>query len=138
DVEGANIERLSRELENEGRMIVCGRISRAFGNQTQLLSAATYVDTRELGTSVRALADAARDIPELETSTSRLSKLAFQTRPVSSAELRGALWHMEEALSAHQAAATKKINAGKEADAEKLVGRRGLGPFQADLDALPE
>ncbi len=136
ETEGANIERLSRQLEEEGRMIVCGRISRAFGNQTQLLSAATYVDTRELSNPVKALGEAAKGVAAIQTQIARLSKLVFQNRPVSHAELRGALWHLEEGLMAYQTSATKKINAAKEADADKLVGRRGLEPFQADLDAL--
>jgi hypothetical protein len=136
ETEGANIERLSHDLEGEGRMIVCGRISRAFGNQTQLLSAASHVDTTDLKAPVRAIVDAAKGIGDVETQITRLSKLVFQVRPVSHAELRGALWHLEEALSAHQAAATKKINARKEADHDKLVGRRGVEPFQAELEAL--
>src|SRR5262249_54919585 len=59
ETEGANIERVSQKLEDEGRMIVCGRISRAFGNQTQLLSAATHVDTTDMKGPVRSLVEAA-------------------------------------------------------------------------------
>src|SRR5262249_8692835 len=136
EAEGANIERLSQKLEDEGRMIVCGRISRAFGNQTQLLSAATHVDTTDMKGPVRALLESAKGIADLETQITRLAKLVFQVRPVSHAELRGALWHLEEALMAHQGAAAKKINARKEADHDKLIGRRGVEPFQNELEAL--
>jgi len=134
--EGDNIERLSRQIEEEGRMIVCGRISRAFGNQTQLLSNATYVDRSGMVTLVNQLVEKTKNAPALSTQVSRLAKLVLQTAPVSVAQLRGALWHFEEGIRQYQSERTKKINSAKEADAEKLVDRRGLERYQEEITAL--
>ncbi len=135
-IEGANIERLSREIEAEGRMIVCGRISRAFGNQTQLLSNAAYVDCSALRPLVAELEQKTTAWPELGPQVSRIAKLVRQPGNTSGAQLRGGLWHLEEALRELQSARTKKINAAKEADAEKLVGRLGFAHHQEQLEAL--
>ncbi len=136
ETEGANIERLSQWVEQEGRMIVCGRISRAFGNQTQLLSAATYVDPTELVAPVEALASAAAQVEALRTQVARLSTLVLARGRIPLAQLRGALWHLEEGIRNHQSSATKKIQAEKEADGERLFGSRGLDYFQHELTVL--
>lgn len=136
ETEGANIERISREIEEEGRMIVCGRISRAFGNQTQLLSSATYVDRENLIPAATELNQSARDIPSLQTQVARLTKLVLQEKPTSYAQLRGGIWHLEEAIRTYQSDSTKQINEEKEADAERLVGRRGFGHYQDQLVRL--
>ena len=135
-IEGQNIERLSREIEAQGRMIVCGRISRAFGNQTQLLSNAAYVDRTRLRPLVAELERKTAAWPELGPQVSRIVKLVRQPGNASSAQLRGGLWHLEEALRELQSSTTRKINASREADAEKLVGRLGFAHYQEQLERL--
>jgi hypothetical protein len=136
--EGDNIERLTAKVEQEGRMIVCGRISRAFGNQTQLLSAATTVDRKGLAALSAELSDKAKGIGAVATQVARITKLLVQTAPVSTAQLAGALWHLDEAIRDYQASETKKINHRKEADAEQLVSRRGYQSYQAEIAKLSE
>ena len=135
-IEGQNIERLSREIEAQGRMIVCGRISRAFGNQTQLLSNAAYVDRTRLRPLVAELERKTAAWPELGPQVSRIVKLVRQPGNASSAQLRGGLWHLEEALRELQSSTTRKINASREADVEKLVGRLGFAHYQEQLERL--
>ncbi len=134
--EGDNIERLSAQIEQEGRMIVCGRISRAFGNQTQLLSAATYVERKGLSQPCNELIACAQGIDAVATQVARISKLVRQTAPVPYAQLAGALWHLDEAARDFQAKETKRINHLKEMDAERLVNRRGYQSYQADITQL--
>jgi hypothetical protein len=135
-IEGANIERLARQIEAEGRMIVCGRISRAFGNQTQLLSNASYVDRTALRPLAIELETKTRNWTKLGPQVSRLLKLIRQPGNTSCAQLKGALWHFEEALRELQSTATKAINAAREADSDKLVGRQGFGFYQRELERL--
>jgi len=136
ETEGRNIERLSREIEEEGRMIVCGRISRAFGNQTQLLSGSTYVERGGLIPAVNELKERTKDILPLQTQVAGLTKLVLQKKPTSYAQLRGGIWHLEEAIRSYQSEMTRRLNEEKEADAEKLVGQKGLGYFQDELVRL--
>lgn len=134
--EGENIERISERVEQEGRLLVCGRISRAFGNQTQLLSAAAYVDREALVPLVSELERHAAGLDAVATQVARVTTLVSRPSSVSYAQLRGALWHLEEAVRNYQASATKRINSAKEADAERLVGRRGFDAYQAELEKL--
>jgi len=136
--EGDNIERLCAEVEEEGRMIVCGRISRAFGNQTQLLSAATYVERSGLMQACNDLVESAAGIEAVATQVARISKLIHQTAPVSHAQLAGAFWHLDEAIRDYQARETRKINHQKESDAERLVIRRGYQSYQDAIGQLSE
>ena len=135
-LEGRNIERLSAEIETEGRMIVCGRISRAFGNQTQLLSAATYVERAGLDPLCTRLEAETADLPELGPQVARVTKLVRQASPVSYAQLKGALWHLEEALRELQSERTRRLNAAREADSERLAGRKGFAHFREALSAI--
>lgn len=135
-VEGQNIERLARQIDAEGRMIVCGRISRAFGNQTQLLSNASYVERASLRPLADKLEDKTRAWPKLGPQVSRLLKLIRQPGNTSYAQLKGAIWHFEEALREVQSESTKTIASAREADADKLVGRRGFAHYQSELERL--
>jgi hypothetical protein len=135
-IEGHNIERLAGEIDAEGSMIVCGRISRAFGNQTQLLSNASYVERASLRPLAPTLENKTRTLAKLGPQVSRLIKLIRQPGNASYAQLKGALWHFEEALREMQSEATKRINSAREADTDKLVGRRGLTHYQSELERL--
>lgn len=120
-VEGTNIERISDwALENDVHL-VGGRLSRAFGNQAHLLSAARYVTDRScLKEPVEKLTRLSADIDALQTHTTRISSLVSRAQEVPYAQLKGAIDQFEQTLIDFQNDAQKDAVARRNSSAESV------------------
>ena len=121
ELEGENIKRLSRWARETGIKLVAGRLSRAFGNQSQLLSVAKILgDKVGLLPSIKKLYDASMNEPALQTFATRLLHLIQQNKPTPLAQTVGALNAYEEALFDYQTREFKKLLAEKD-DASRRI-----------------
>lgn len=112
--EGANIRRLTTWARENGVHLVAGRLSRAFGNQAHLLSAAAYVeDRRPMRPAVAQLQEAAAGVRSLQTQCTRIAGLVDQARAVPFAQLVGAVDQAEEALARYQIGELEKLRQRK-------------------------
>ncbi len=122
--EGGNILRLSSWARESGMRMVAGRLSRAFGNQAQLLSVAKILaDKAGLLPAAKKLYAAAMRVPALQTQAARLLHLIQQTKPTPYSQTIGALNRFEEALSAYQSREFKKMLGEKDEASRRMIGR---------------
>ncbi|HNT34663.1 MAG TPA: hypothetical protein PKH07_06680, partial [bacterium] len=130
-VEGANIQRISDwALENDVHL-VGGRLSRAFGNQAHLLSAARYVTDRSfLKEPVERLGRLSAGIDSLKTHTTRISSLVSRAQEVPYAQLKGAIDQFEQTLIDHQNDAQKEAVAHRNSAAESIFHEPVAGAKQ--------
>ncbi|MBI1388341.1 MAG: hypothetical protein GC154_07830 [bacterium] len=136
-LEGRNIQTISSWARESGMRLVAGRLSRAFGNQSQLLSASKLiVDKESLLLSVRALHRASMNLRELQTHSARLLHLIQQRKPTPFAQTVGALNQYEEALFAYQSREFKRMLREKDEASRRVIGRPGAESCGMALDAV--
>ena len=138
-VEGDNIERISDwAIENDVKL-VCGRLSRAFGNQAHLLSSARYVaDKTGLARVARKLARESAGIVALQTQLARISNLVAQPKELSYARMVGAVNHFEEALIGYQKKEMERLMAEKEAGARRVIAKPSEGKWGDELEKVSD
>lgn len=108
--EGENIRRISTWAYENDIRLVSGRLSRAFGNQANLLSTARYVGAKEtLAPLAGRIEKATRDNVGLHTAATRLLHLVQEQKRTPFARLVGALNAFDEALVKHQSDTAKRI-----------------------------
>jgi len=125
--EGDNIRRISEWAYENDIRLVAGRLSRAFGNQANLLSTAQYVKDKErlvpLATRVE---KAVRGHAELHIAAIRLLHLVQEQKRTSYARLVGALNTFEETLVKYQADSAKKILEEADNASRHLLSRSAI------------
>ena len=128
EAEIGNIKRVSDKMREEEIMLVCGRVSRSFGNQMLLLSNAKKIkDLSPLREITLKLEKAAKGITELSPSVNKFRNLAFgvgKEKNVFISQLKGAAWHMGRDLNDWVRQESEKINKAKEAESQKHFGKR--------------
>ncbi|MEW6753292.1 MAG: hypothetical protein AB1505_20270 [Candidatus Latescibacterota bacterium] len=122
--EGENILRISAWAYENGIRLVSGRLSRAFGNQANLLSTARYVvDKETLAPLARRLERASRSYPTLHTAATRLTHLVQEQKRTPYARLVGALNAFDEALAKHHSQAAARILDEADSASRQLLAR---------------
>jgi hypothetical protein len=122
--EGDNIRRISAWAYENNIRLVSGRLSRAFGNQANLLSTAKYVrDKDKLAPLARKIEKATRDIGPLYTAATRLLHLVQEQKRTPFARLVGALNHFDEVLVKHQSDTAKRILDEADSASRRLLSR---------------
>ena len=125
--EGENIKRISEWAYESDIRLVSGRLSRAFGNQANLLSTAQYVEEKErLVPLARRVEKATRDHALLHTAATRLLHLVQEQKRTPYARLVGGLNNFDEALVQYRADASKKILAEADTASRHLLSRGSI------------
>ncbi|MBZ0258050.1 hypothetical protein K8I31_18440 [bacterium] len=138
-LEGENIQRITAWSRENGMRLVAGRLSRAFGNQSQLLSVSKVLADKEgLLPYAKKLHKASMALPELQTQAARLLHLIQQQKPTPFAQTVGALNHFEEALFAFQSKQFKRMLREKDEASRRVIGRPDADACGAVLDSLQE
>ncbi len=137
--EGSNILRLSKWARENSMRMVAGRLSRAFGNQAQLLSVAKILaDKAGLLPSAKKLYKLAMEVPQLQTQAARLLHLIQQTKPTPFSQTIGALNRFEEALFAYQSKEFKTMLREKDEASRRMIGRPDADMCGEVLDTIQE
>ncbi len=122
--EGGNIRRLSAWAYEHDIRLVAGRLSRAFGNQANLLSTARHVQGKErLVPVARRLERASQGDPDLHAAATRLLHLALERKRTPYARLVGALNAFDECLIKYHAEGLKRIVDDADTASRRLVSR---------------
>ncbi len=138
-LEGGNIQRITSWSRENGMRLVAGRLSRAFGNQSQLLSASKVLADKEgLLPSAKTLHQASAPVRDLQTQAARLLHLIQQQKPTPFAQTVGALNHFEEALFAFQSKEFKRMLREKDEASRRVIGRPNADACGAALDSIQE
>ncbi|MDP8243483.1 MAG: hypothetical protein P9L94_05320 [Candidatus Hinthialibacter antarcticus] len=138
-LEGENIQRITSWSRENGMRLVAGRLSRAFGNQSQLLSVSKVLADKEgLLPYAKKLHQASASLRELQTQAARLLHLIQQQKPTPFAQTVGALNHFEEALFAFQSKEFKRMLREKDEASRRVIGRPDADACGAVLDSLQE
>jgi galactokinase/mevalonate kinase-like predicted kinase len=136
DIEAKNIERVNAKLSEEGILLICGRVSRAFGNQMMLLSNSKSVrDSRPLEKITKSLEKETSGIREFDTGIERFKNLAFgvgKNKRIFVTQLKGALWHMRRDIIEWQKLKLANIDSLQEKDGRKMFGRKPEGYFEKE------
>ncbi|NQT89722.1 MAG: hypothetical protein HQ558_00515 [Candidatus Omnitrophica bacterium] len=101
EVEGANIWRMAKHCNQEGKEVVAGRLSRAFANQARLYSIAAYLTARkEIVPKALALREYIREngIEELYNPVEKLVVVLQKMGDVSMMEAFGAIEDFNKAV----------------------------------------
>ncbi|MDP8229601.1 MAG: hypothetical protein P9L93_00685 [Candidatus Gorgyraea atricola] len=134
DAEIGNIKRVSDKMREEDIMLVCGRVSRSFGNQMLLLSNSKKIkDLSPLRDITLKLEKAAKGVEELSPAVNRFRNLAFgvgKKKKVFLSQLKGAAWHMGRDLDDWVRERSEEINNEKEKEDQKHFGGRPDSYFE--------
>ncbi|MFB3786846.1 MAG: hypothetical protein ACE15F_10815 [bacterium] len=137
EIEGGNILRLSSWARQSGMRMVAGRLSRAFGNQAHLLSAAQVLADKEgMLPSVKRLHEASMGVSALQTQATRLLHLIQQRKPTPYAQTIGALNAYEEALFEYQSKEFQRMLREKDEASRRPIGRHGADVCGPVLDGI--
>ncbi|MBT3345805.1 MAG: hypothetical protein HN404_22600 [Gemmatimonadetes bacterium] len=110
DTEGENIRRITEWASENDIRLVSGRLSRAFGNQANLLATARYIRDKEpLVRLASRMEKECRDYPELHTAATRILHLVQEQKRTSYARIAGAINAFDQTLVRYQAKAARKI-----------------------------
>jgi hypothetical protein len=125
--EGENIKRISEWAYESDIRLVSGRLSRAFGNQANLLSTAKYVQGKEILVPLaRRIEKATREDATLHTAATRLLHLVQEQKKTPYSRLVGALNAFDEALVKYQSEAAKKILNEADTASRHLLSRGAI------------
>ncbi len=124
--EGDNISRIFKWTNESDMRLVAGRLSRAFGNQAQLLSTAKFVEKESLVPIAEKLEKATRDFPDLHLAAARILHLVEERKRTSFARIVGALNAFEETLIKHQSDAAKGILYDADNASRRLLARAAV------------
>ncbi|HPC59008.1 MAG TPA: hypothetical protein PK689_08435, partial [Kiritimatiellia bacterium] len=137
EIEGSNILRLSSWARESGMRLVAGRLSRAFGNQAHLLSAAQVLADKEgMLPYVKRLHEASMGVSALQTQATRLLHLIQQRKPTPYAQTIGALNAYEDALFEYQSKEFQRMLREKDEASRRPIGRHGADLCGQVLDGL--
>ena len=110
DTEGENIRRITEWAADNDIRLVAGRLSRAFGNQAQLLSTAKYiVDKTPLHKPAAQIERQSRGDDVLHAAATRVVHLVQELKHTPLARLVGAINAFDECVVRHQADAARRI-----------------------------
>lgn len=139
EIEGENIQRIVTWTREQEMRLAAGRLSRAFGNQSQLLSAAKMLaDKQSLLPHVRQLHQASMGLRPLQTHATRLLHLIQQRKPTPFAQSIGALNQFEEALFEFQNRECRQMLQTKDDASRRIIGRPDASACEKALDALQD
>lgn len=110
ETEGENIRRITEWASENDIRLVSGRLSRAFGNQANLLATARYIRDKEpLVRLASRMEKESRDYPELHTAATRILHLVQEQKRTPYARIAGAINAFDQTLVRYQAKAARKI-----------------------------
>ncbi len=125
--EGRNIQRISGWAYENDIRLVSGRLSRAFGNQANLLSTAKFVDDKSrLARVARQIERASRHNTDLHAAATSLLHLVQQQKRTPYARLVGALNAFDECLVGHQSESAQKILDEADNASRRLLSRGAI------------
>ena len=110
ETEGENIRRITEWASENDIRLVSGRLSRAFGNQANLLSTARYIRDKEpLVRLASRMEKESREYPELHTAATKILHLVQEQKRTPYARIAGAINSFDQTLVRYQASASRKI-----------------------------
>ncbi len=139
ELEGGNIERIRQWARDNGMKLVAGRLSRAFGNQSQLLSVSKILADKEgLLPYAKKLHQASMSVRALQTQATRILHLIQQHKPTPFAQTVGALNQFEEALFEYQSKEFKRMLQEKDDASRRVIGRPDAEMCGSVLDTIQQ